>query len=119
QVGQFSVPATQLQRLDTCPLLCDFRLKSYYLVRDARYLVVNIWADPAPCFSGGSATGLSVTDAWAEQLPVIKVNVWAFLYVPWARNPMCGPGHRGLGALKDGPGPGRPVLGQSLPPCPF
>jgi len=63
--------------------------------------------------------GLSVTDAWAEQLPVIKVNVWAFLYVPWARNPMCGPGHRGLGALKDGPGPGRPVLRQSLPTCHF
>ena len=59
----------------------------------------NIWQDPAPCFSGGSAMGLSVTDAWAEQLPVIKGNVWAFLYVPWARNPMCGPGHRGLGGL--------------------
>ena len=98
-MSPLSVPATQLQRLDTCPLLCDFRLKSNYLVRDARHLMFNIWQDPAPCFSGGSAMGLSVTDAWAEQLPVIKVNVWAFLYVPWARNPMCGPGHPGLGGL--------------------
>src|SRR5690349_23823015 len=31
---------------------------------------------------GGSATGLSATDAWAEPLPVISVNVWAFLCVP-------------------------------------
>jgi hypothetical protein len=45
---------------------CDFRLKSNYLVRDARYLMFNIWQDPAPCFSGGSATGLSVTDAWGR-----------------------------------------------------
>jgi hypothetical protein len=32
---------------------------------------------------------------------------------------MCGPGRRGLGALGDGPGPGRPVLRQSLPTCHF
>src|SRR5690348_8916916 len=32
--------------------------------------------------TGGSATELSATDAWAEPLPVIKVNVWASLYVP-------------------------------------
>jgi len=50
---------------------------------------------------GGSATELSATDAWAEPLPVIKVNVLASLYVPWARNPMCVPaaiilGERGM-----------------------
>src|SRR6516165_4104599 len=33
------------------------------------------------------ATELSATDAWAEPLPVIEVNVWTSLYVPWARNP--------------------------------
>jgi hypothetical protein len=32
--------------------------------------------------TGGSAIGLSATDARVEPLPVIKVNVWAFLYVP-------------------------------------
>jgi hypothetical protein len=40
-----------------------------------------------PAVVGGSATGLSATDARAEPLPVIRVNVWASLYVP-DRNPM-------------------------------
>jgi hypothetical protein len=50
--------------------------------------------------TGWSATELSATDASAEPLPVIKVNVWTSLYAPWARNPMCGPGRRGWGACR-------------------
>jgi hypothetical protein len=50
--------------------------------------------------TGWSATELSATDASAEPLPVIKVNVWASLYVPWARNPMYWPPpHMAMGML--------------------
>ena len=44
---------------------------------------------------GGSATtGLSATDARAEPLPVIKVNVWAFLYVPGTKPDVMAPATR-------------------------
>jgi len=46
-----------------------------------------VWHRALLYLSGGSATELSATDAWAEPLPVIEVNVWTSLYVPWARNP--------------------------------
>ena len=46
---------------------------------------------------GGSATGLSATDARAEPLPVIKVNVWAFLYVPGTKPDVMAPATRWTG----------------------
>jgi hypothetical protein len=46
--------------------------KPHALVRVACTYVVDCH-DGAPCSSGGSATGLSATDAWAEPLSVMKV----------------------------------------------
>jgi len=74
------------------------------LVPFANLFTQIVWHRALLYLSGGSATELSATDAWAEPLPVIEVNVWTSLYVAWARNPMCGPGRRGLGGLSIGRG---------------
>ena len=69
--------------------------------------------------TGGSATGLSATDAWAEPQPVININVWASLCVP-AGNPDVWPRpSSGLGGFEEnGPGPlARPAVIASAPTC--
>jgi len=48
--------------------------------------------------TGGSATGLSATDAWAEPQPVINIDVWASLCAP-AGNPDVWPRPSGAGTL--------------------